>query len=303
VNARLDARARSVIETLGDAELFTLDLAMPPITAGDAGARAPVTVVRPLGDGFRGVGAAYVATSALLAHFGITAPTDDATELLTSLTGDVMLLDENQPPPRGRAGVENAVQHVDLPSYSSAPSSLITAVAMRRHGWQPLRVGWFVETPRPLTTAQIAAARDAAVDAGLRIEVRDSEDGLTALRRIATLVGVVLALAILTMTIGLIRGESAGDVRTLTAAGAAPRTRRAITASTAAALAALGAVLGSIAAYVAMIAAYRDDLGSLTPLPLAELATIVVGLPLVAAAAGWLLAGREPKRFAGRVLD
>ena len=43
--------------------------------------------------------------------------------------------------------------------------------------------------------------------------------------------------------------------------------------------------------------------GSLTPLPVVELATIVVGLPVIAAAAGWGLAGREPRRFARRALD
>jgi putative ABC transport system permease protein len=301
-NAGLDARARTVAESLGGAELFHLDIAFPS-AADDAGSRAPVTVVRPLGNGFRGVGPAYVATPELLAHFGVTA-TDGDTELLTSLTGDVMLLDENDPPPRGTTTAPDAAaQRVDLPTYSSAPNSLITDAAMRRHGWQPVRVAWFVETSRPLTADQIAEARRAAADAGLSIEVRNSDDGLTALRRIATLVGVLLALAIVTMTIGLIRGEATGDLRTLTATGAAPRTRRAITATTAAALAVLGAMLGAAGAYLALIAAYHDDLGALTPLPLAELLMIVVALPVFAAAAGWLVAGREPKRFARRPLE
>ena len=37
---------------------------------------------------------------------------------------------------------------------------------------------------------------------------------------IATAAGALLALAILAMTVGLIRSESAGDLRTLTATGA-----------------------------------------------------------------------------------
>jgi putative ABC transport system permease protein len=300
-NTRLDARARTVAESLGGAVLFDLDVAVHP--TDNAARRSPISVVRPLGNGFRRVGTAYVATPELLAHFGIAAPVSNGTELLTALTADVMLLDENSPPARGATVDDAAVQRVDLPPYTSAPNSLITDAAMRRHGWVPVRAGWFVETSRPLTAAQIAAARAAAADAGLRIEVRDTSDGLTAVRRIATLVGTLLALAIVTMTIGLIRGESSGDLRTLTATGAAPRTRRAITATTAAALAALGAILGAAGAYVALISAYHDELGSLAPLPVVELATIVVGLPVIAAAAGWGLAGREPKRFARRALD
>ena len=63
--------------------------------------------------------------------------------------------------------------------------------------------------------------------------------------------GALLALAILAMTVGLIRSESAGDLRILTATGATPRIRRTLTAATAGALALLGAVLGVAGAYVA----------------------------------------------------
>jgi putative ABC transport system permease protein len=63
---------------------------------------------------------------------------------------------------------------------------------------------------------------------------------------IATAAGAILALAILAMTVGLIRSESAGDLRTLTATGATPSIRRTLTAATAGTLALLGA-LGSSA--------------------------------------------------------
>jgi putative ABC transport system permease protein len=120
---------------------------------------------------------------------------------------------------------------------------------------------------------------------------------------IATAAGALLALAILALTVGLIRGESAGDLRTLTATGATPRIRRTLTATTAGALALLGALLGIAGAYIALAATYHDDLGYLSDVPVLYLALAVVGVPLCAAAAGWLAAGREPPAIARSVLE
>ena len=53
----------------------------------------------------------------------------------------------------------------------------------------------------------------------------------------ATVFGIVLALAILAMSVGLIRSETASDLRTLAATGASGTTRRNLTAATAGALA------------------------------------------------------------------
>ena len=120
---------------------------------------------------------------------------------------------------------------------------------------------------------------------------------------IATAAGALLALAILAMTVGLIRSESAGDLRTLTATGATGRIRRTLTAATAGALALLGALLGVAGAYVILMATYHDDLGYLSDAPIRYLVLIVVGIPLTAAAAGWLLAGRESPALARTVIE
>jgi putative ABC transport system permease protein len=53
---------------------------------------------------------------------------------------------------------------------------------------------------------------------------------------------------VLAVSVGLIRSETSGDLRTLAASGASARTRRAITAATAGALGLLGAVLGTATA-------------------------------------------------------
>jgi putative ABC transport system permease protein len=115
--------------------------------------------------------------------------------------------------------------------------------------------------------------------------------------------GALLALVILATTVRLIRGESAGDLRTLTATGATSRIRRALTATTAGALALLGALLGVVGAYVVLLATYRDDLGYLSDVPFLYVVLAVAGVPLAAAAAGWLLAGREPPAIARRVVE
>jgi putative ABC transport system permease protein len=186
---------------------------------------------------------------------------------------------------------------------STVPSSFVTVNGLRRHGWKQVHAGWLVESRRPLTDDQIADARAIAAEAGLTIETKRESASYETPRAIATAAGAVLALVILAMTVGLIRSESAGDLRVLTATGATARIRRTLTAATAGALALLGALLGVAGAYVVLMATYHDDLGYLSDLPLLYLVILVVGVPLTAAAAGWLLAGREPPAIARTVIE
>jgi putative ABC transport system permease protein len=170
-------------------------------------------------------------------------------------------------------------------------------------GWTQAASGWLIESSRPLTSEQIAAARDLAAEAGLTIEVQRENTSFARPIAIATAAGALLALAILAMTVGLIRSESAGDLRTLTATGATNRIRRTLTAATAGALALLGALLGVAGAYLALAAIYLNDLGYLSRIPILSLVLVVVGVPLVASAAGWLLAGREPPAIARPAME
>ena len=114
---------------------------------------------------------------------------------------------------------------------------------------------------------------------------------------------MALALGVLAMTVGLIRSEAAGDLRTLTATGASSSTRRTLTATTAGGLALAGAVLGIAGAYVVLTAGHAGDLDDLTPIPAMQLAAIAIGTPLVASIAGWLLAGREPPVLARQPIE
>jgi putative ABC transport system permease protein len=246
----------------------------------------------------RDVGVLYVATPELLGHLGLDPATihPDA-DVLTGHTGELRLANVSGPdtPPR--------VQPIEVGAYTAAPTSFITGNGLRRHGWQPRPAGWLVEARAPLTSAQVARARQVAADAGITVEARDNQTQLTAIRSGATAAGLLLALGILAMTVGLIRGEAAGDLRTLTATGATGSTRRTLTAATGGALALLGVLLGAAGAYLALLAGYHDDLGALGRVPVAQLAVIVVGLPAAAAALGWLLAGREPSALAQKPLE
>ena len=111
-----------------------------------------------------------------------------------------------------------------------------------------------------------------------------------------------MALGVLAMTVGLIRSETAADLRTLTAAGASSATRRTLNAASAGALALLGGILGTAAAYLALIAWHWHDVSYLNPPPYADLAVLILGLPVAAITGAWLL-GRTPTSIARRSLE
>jgi len=120
----------------------------------------------------------------------------------------------------------------------------------------------------------------------------------------ATALGLVIAFGVLAASVGLIRSETARDLRTLTATGASGATRRMITAATAAALGLLGAILGMAGAVIAGLAWAHGSLSAMFgDVPLSDVLILLVGLPLVAAAGGWLLAGREPPLIARQPIE
>jgi putative ABC transport system permease protein len=174
---------------------------------------------------------------------------------------------------------------------------------MQALGLQPIPAGWLFQSRHPLTRDDIATARKAAAGAGLYIETRQAQQSSAPLENWSTAAGILLALGVLGMTVGLIRSETANDLRTLTATGASSTTRRTLTGATAGALALLGALLGTAGAYAALLAWHRSDLTPLGHVPYADLLLILIGLPVIATAAGWVLAGREPPAVNRRPID
>jgi putative ABC transport system permease protein len=210
----------------------------------------------------------------------------------------------------GNGQIRPVIQEVGaLPSGTSAPNTVITEHAISKLGLSSTITtnGWLILTPHPLTAAQITSVRLTAAGQGLSIETKSSAPSSAEILNWATAFGFVLALGIVAMSVGLIRSETARDLRTLTATGASGWTRRSITAVTAGALALAGAVLGTGAAYLGA-AAYSfdnklDGLGEIGTVPTWNLLVILAGLPLVAAAAGWLLAGRQPPVISRQPLE
>jgi putative ABC transport system permease protein len=196
-----------------------------------------------------------------------------------------------------------------LPSGTSAPNTVITEHAVRTLGLTASisTQGWLIQTPHPLTAAQIYNARQGAAAAGMSLETRNNIPSLRQITNVATLFGILLALGILAMSVGLIRSETANDLRTLTATGADSRVRRTLAATTAGALALVGAVTALVCAYITAIAFFRtnqlDGLSGLSSVPVANLLLILIGMPLVAMIGGWLLAGREPPGLARQPME
>jgi putative ABC transport system permease protein len=298
----------AIASTLSDPSVIRLDVALDPDMVRDPRLPGiePIMLGRPLGDeDWNLVSPVYVATPDVLDVFGLSpsdvAPSDD---IVTSADGELEIIDA---PPGGPKGTRRGdMEPVATPgtldtTYTALPQALIAAERARERGWDVVPSGdWIIETARPLTDDERSRARDVAARHDLAIETRDVGTGLEGLRFGAVTVGLLLALGIVAMTVGLLRVESFGELRTLSATGASSATRRSITATTAAALAALGAGLGIAGAYLGLSV---GQVANLLPLPALDLIAIAVGLPLAAAAAGWAFAGREPRGLARQPIE
>ena len=305
--APMAAEARGIAASLGSRYVVQLD--------------APDATLQSDAAGRSWDGAIYVATPALLRAYNITgaqvSPQADVLTMRPGLAG----LPHVQfwyggtkfgPPsaycPPGSCLANPRIEQTGaLPYGTSAPNTVITEHAVRQFHLTVSMAGWLIQAPGAVTAAQISAAQHTAATAGLTVESRNSIPSSAEILDVATVFGILLALGILAMCVGLLRSETASDVRVLTATGASSRARRSISAVTAGALALSGAVVGVVAGYVAAIGFFRasqlDTLSSLGSIPVANLLLILVGMPLIAAVGGWLLAGREPAALGRRPQD
>jgi putative ABC transport system permease protein len=262
-------------------------------------------------------GTVYVATPALLAGYGIRQNEIDAsTDVLTmrpglasepnmQLTNCSSLTVSGYACPPAAAVSDPVIQTFgSLPSGTSAPNTVLTMHAVQALHATMLLTGWLVQTPKPLTPVQISSTRSAVAAAGGTLETKSGELGLSQITSGATAAGMLIALSVLAMSVGLIRSESASDLRTLAAIGASRRTRRTITSVTAGVLALLGAVLGSAVAFAAIMAWAPTSIGgTFANVPWADVLLILGGLPVAATVAGWLFAGRQPSIISRQPLE
>ena len=232
-------------------------------------------------------GAVYVATPQLLATYGIKASQiAPGTDILTMRPGLAglpqmeMIWSNSGYHVRAKAFPGSAaappctlsndclanpvIQTVSsLPGGTSAPNTVITEYAVSKYHLQPSLNGWLIQAPAPLTATQINAARQLALAYKVTVETKSGTPGLGEFADGATVLGIVIALGVLAASVGLIRSETARDLRTLTATGASAATRRMITAATAAALGLLGAILGMAGAVIAGLAWAHSSLSAM----------------------------------------
>jgi putative ABC transport system permease protein len=268
-------------------------------------------------------GAVYVATPQLLRAFGITASQiDPNADILSSRPGlsgvSGLGLDYSSGGNNGQSQtctvpggcVANPViQEVGaLPTGVSAPNTVITEHAMHKFHIQSSTGDWLVQGSQPFTASQISSAELTASTTQLSVESKNNQPSETAVITWATIFGIVIALGVLGMSVGLVRSETASDLRTLAATGASSYTRRTLTAVTAGALGFLGSLLGVVGGYIGMIGWLRSNslnggIAALGSVPVADLLLILLGMPAFAAAVGWLFAGREPAVMAHQAIE
>jgi putative ABC transport system permease protein len=202
-------------------------------------------------------------------------------------------------------------EEIQLPTGTSAPNTLITErVLQRLHlADQSSLDGWIIQANSPITSAQVLDAQTMAASNNLSIESKNEAPTSHEIVNWATVFAIALALGILAMSIGLIRSETASELRTLTATGASSHTRRTLTAVTAGGLAFLGALLGTLAAYVGLAGWFFSNSleGGLSNIidhiPWDNLFLIVIAMPVVALIVGWVLAGRDPTGLSTRPIE
>jgi len=256
-------------------------------------------------------GQIYVATPQLLRAFGISESQINPKALvLTSRPGlDVvsgLSMDfGTTKQPVGQGGPDGGIkspliQEVSaLPAGTSAPNTVVTEYAMKKFHIGEGLSDWLVVGNQTFTAAQISSAQLTAASQQLRVESRNDVPSGSTIINWATIFGILIALGVLAMSVGLVRSETSGELRTLAATGASSYTRRTLTAVTAGALGFLGALLGVVGGYVAMIGWLRSNslnggISALANVPFGDLMLILFGMPAIAAAVGWLFASREP---------
>lgn len=281
-------------------------------------------------------GAVYVATPQLLKAFGIApSEVDPNADVLSSRPGlsgvSGLQLQYGTGPGGGGPGADGGpgasrgpggtmttctaatncladpvVQGIgSLPTGTSAPNTVIT-----EHAVEELHLGtttndWLVRGSQPFTASQVNGAQLTASTSQLSVESKNDQPSSSAVITWATVFGVVIALGVLGMSVGLVRSEAAGDLRTLAATGASSTTRRTLTAVTAGTLGFLGALVGVVGGYVGMIGWLRSNslnggISTLGNVPVGDLLLLLLAMPAFAAAVGWLVAGREQGAMAHR---
>src|ERR1019366_4906585 len=106
------------------------------------------------------------------------------------------------------------------------PNLVLTTHAVRKYRLHPYPAAWLIQAPHPLTAAEINSTRQRAQALGLTIQAKNDNPSLSQLDTWATAAGMLLALGVLALPVGLARSEPPAALRTPPATGPPSRTRR-----------------------------------------------------------------------------
>ena len=172
-------------------------------------------------------GQIYVATPQLLRAFGIKESQIDPKALvLTSRPGlsgvnglvfdysTAAKLGPGQNAPGGSLRDPLIQEMSALPAGTSAPNTVITEYAMKRFHIGSATSDWLVVGSHSFTAAQISSAQLTASTAQLQVESRNDIPSGSTIVNYATLFGILIALGVLAMSVGLVRSETSSELRT-----------------------------------------------------------------------------------------
>ncbi len=155
---------------------------------------------------------------------------------------------------------------------------------------------YILRTPGDLSGEDVARAKQVASRYQGASLLTESDLGAhegTA-RLYASVAGMAIALAIVGVIVALVAAESRRDQAILVAVGAEPRTRRTVAGASALTVAALAGLIAVPMGFVSTAVFWRADTsGAPVVVPWIWLGLVLVGIPLIAGAAGSLVS-REP---------
>lgn len=244
------------------------------------------------------------AAQALSAGKVVVAPdvmNDDGT---TTLFTDVAGIPEDGKPLKGGGHFETGFAAVGVArANGSIDSVVLPPAAVTELGLDVVRTGVaLVPETRPTTVTEERLRQSLAeVQEGITVYAelgpRAQADQLDTAPYALALVGAVVALIATWLAAALAAADSRADLATLTAVGASPATRRRLVAAQAAVVSVTGGVLGTGLGIVTawafvLLERYRGDFPDprwVLTVPWHWVGLLLVGLPVLAAGAAWLV--------------
>jgi putative ABC transport system permease protein len=186
-------------------------------------------------------------------------------------------------------------------AFTDLPAAVVAEPTAARLGLATRPEGLLVDTTRPPTGAELAAANSVVLAAQVEAEPAVAEPApvevgerrrqgrdYSAMFLVLAVVSTVVTLAASAVAVGLATAEMRTDLSTLAAVGAGPRLRRRIAAAQAGLIVGIGAILGVVGgmAPAAGMVAFRDNLEWRVPwLPLAITVLVAPVVAVLATAA------------------